>query len=460
MSTVLSMPIAGNVVRIAPNELSFSDPKAWEDIYNSKGLTMERHEILRAQVRNYSGMNASIMQALCHTKDHARHRRALAYPFSNSGVGAQQQLVINKVKTLISWIQNSASKQQPVEVTSWFGYLTMDIIGDWLFGKTFGCLDGGGPTEWSVAMIRAFESSTYENAIQLIFGMHTWISAVVQYLLLPREPERWRKIHFLNCIQATKQRMSDGPGQHKDVMHFLLKGEAERSGLTEREILLNMPVLVLAGSETTAGALSGLVYFLATHPKVYARLAKEIRGRFGSTESIDFTGVQPTNLPYLDACIRESLRCLPPQTNPSLRVVPPGGATICGESVHAGCTVSVSSFAMTHLDRNFTRPIEFRPERWVARDDVDWTDDFATDQLDASQPFLLGPRQCLGLHLAWFEIRITIVYIICHFDFALANVEKSREDWTAADDFRHFRGLKTWLKPKLPIVFTPVAPAK
>jgi len=38
--------------------------------------------------------------------------------------------------------------------------------------------------------------------------------------------------------------------------------------------------------------------------------------------------------------------------------------------------------------RNFQDPAKFRPERWIDRDGV--------DKLDASQPFGLGPRACIG----------------------------------------------------------------
>jgi cytochrome P450 len=51
-------------------------------------------------------------------------------------------------------------------------------------------------------------------------------------------------------------------------------------------------------------------------------------------------------------------------------------------------TVGVNMWSVTHNPNNFKDPYVFRPERWL--------DPNCTDNLSASQPFLLGPRACMG----------------------------------------------------------------
>jgi cytochrome P450 len=51
-------------------------------------------------------------------------------------------------------------------------------------------------------------------------------------------------------------------------------------------------------------------------------------------------------------------------------------------------TVSVHTWSSTHSEKNFKNPNEFTPERWL--------DPNNTDQREASNPFLLGPRACIG----------------------------------------------------------------
>ena len=91
---------------------------------------------------------------------------------------------------------------------------------------------------------------------------------------------------------------------------------------------------MVAGSETTATALSGQLYYLCKTPAALQKLANEIRTAFKSEGDIDILSTQ--NLAYLDACIHEGLRVFPavPGSNP--RITPKGGNTIFGEHVPGG----------------------------------------------------------------------------------------------------------------------------
>lgn len=114
----------------------------------------------------------------------------------------------------------------------------------------------------------------------------------------------------------------------------------------------------------------------------------EIQGTF--RDSKDITIASTLKLPYLNAVIEESLRIYPPASLSLTRIVPQGGATICGNHIPAGTGVGVTSWAATHSPRNFALPEEFVPERWL--DDPR----FASDDRQASQPFSVGARNCVG----------------------------------------------------------------
>ena len=47
-----------------------------------------------------------------------------------------------------------------------------------------------------------------------------------------------------------------------------------------------------------------------------------------------------------------------------------------------------SAWTVTHDEQNFHEPFTFKPERWL--------DPACTDIKEASQPFSLGARGCLG----------------------------------------------------------------
>ena len=94
---------------------------------------------------------------------------------------------------------------------------------------------------------------------------------------------------------------------------------------------MNATVLLLAGSETTATALSGATYLLLSNLQSLKKLQQEIRTSFDSADKITITSV--SQLPYIDAVLKETLRMYPPLTSGLVRVVPLGGAEIGGHHV-------------------------------------------------------------------------------------------------------------------------------
>lgn len=114
-----------------------------------------------------------------------------------------------------------------------------------------------------------------------------------------------------------------------------------------------------AGIDTTGDALCLLMYQLSL-PESYQvqdRLIAEISGSRG--KSLD-------EMPYLDAVIREGLRCFPaiPMSQP--RYVPSGGRTIDGYFIPGHTIVSCQAWSVHQLNEDvFVQGDQFRPERWL-----------------------------------------------------------------------------------------------
>ncbi len=60
-------------------------------------------------------------------------------------------------------------------------------------------------------------------------------------------------------------------------MTLLAAAEKNGSELSREELRSNAPVIVFAGSEASATALSGLLFYLLQSPEAYAKLTKEAR---------------------------------------------------------------------------------------------------------------------------------------------------------------------------------------
>lgn len=63
-----------------------------------------------------------------------------------------------------------------------------------------------------------------------------------------------------------------------------------------KTLMINAMVLIVAGSDTSATLLSGLIYLLLKNPGCLQKITNEIRSAFKAEDEINFSSVQ--NLPY------------------------------------------------------------------------------------------------------------------------------------------------------------------
>ncbi len=105
----------------------------------------------------------------------------------------------------------------------------------------------------------------------------------------------------------------------------------EKNEMSQRELIANAGCLIIAGSESTATLLSGLIFHLHSTPRVLRLLQEEVRQAFDSASKITFASA--AELPYLQACIEEALRLYPPIPCGLPRQVPWEGMVIDGRFV-------------------------------------------------------------------------------------------------------------------------------
>ncbi|KAK6066562.1 cytochrome p450 [Seiridium cupressi] len=108
-----------------------------------------------------------------------------------------------------------------------------------------------------------------------------------------------------------------------DFMTSLLKNKDKQEALADPELSSGMFATIVAGSETTATAMSATLYLLSKNPRKLKKLNEEIRSTF---EADDQVNMLPTNsLMYTTAVLEESMRIYPPVPIGMPRVIPKGG---------------------------------------------------------------------------------------------------------------------------------------
>lgn len=245
-----------------------------------------------------------------------------------------------------------------------------------------------------------------------------------------------RRNHVIFSREKAERRLADSKSDHKDFMWYILK-QKERHSLEHNEIILNSALFIVAGSETTANLLSGLIARLIWNKDKYEKVVAEIRGAFKNEAEINYEAA--SKLTYLNACIEEGLRIHPPVPTGLLRTVPKSGDFIDGSWVPGGTSVAVSSWAAAHNPANFAECDTFIPERWI-------DPAFSGDIKKAMQPFSLGPRGCIGRHLSYMEMRLILTRLLWNFDIVSTD---GAWQWNPEGEMKYMRAFMTWEKPDL-----------
>ncbi|KAJ5909051.1 cytochrome P450 [Penicillium taxi] len=438
----------GEIVRIGPNELSFTNNAAWNDIF---GKIPGRAQWPRHPKRVPQGKNGP--KSLMNTagSEHARFRRLLSHAFSEKGLQEQQGLITKYIDLFIRRVDEFARERQSIDITKWFVMVGFDIISDLGWSEPFNCVENGEVHEW----IKTFAETAFDTQLKFLLREHH-LMFLAPYII-PMKLQLARLANFKYALARVDDRIKQG-GIRGDFWDQITIKSAENNvggeGLTKEEMVVAAVTLVGTGSHTISTLLTGLTYFLGTNPHAMKKLLNEIRESFVSPEEINFVTIH--KLKYQTACLNETMRLYPPVITMLWRTPPTGGGHAAGIFIPEGTGCNMSFFGIAHNPDYFTRPLEFCPERFLP----DPPAEFLDDNHEAYHPFSLGAFSCLGQNLANAEARLIITKLLWHFDFELdRNVDK---DWLDQKSYAVFvkKDLHVRFSPRPSVDLSPVSTLK
>jgi len=246
-------------------------------------------------------------------------------------------------------------------------------------------------------------------------GIMPWIKPYTPWIFWDRFfPQGLKSVKELAqiAITAVEKRKKAGSNR-KDLLHFLMSAKDPDTGeeMPDPELKAEALTQLIAGSDTTSNSLTHILDLLCRHPDVYAKLVEELDENLPSLDSPDeiakFDDVK--DFPYLNAVISEVLRYRPTSALGLPRLVPEGGATICGEFFKGGTVLSVPSYTIHRNNAAFPEADKFMPERWLDGKR------FATEKYFI--PFSYGPRACVGRNVAMMELLKVLSNLLKRFHF-------------------------------------------
>jgi cytochrome P450 len=316
----------GPVVRVGPDHLALDGSIGWPEVFGYRG---DKKEFEKVPGYLFEGDTIGLIAA---PKDvHRRQRRQLSHAFSDGALRDQEVVIGKYVDLLMERFTERSGPEKSFNVVDWMNFIAFDIISHLTYSESFHCLENNGYHPW---VLQFFEGVRGESYRRFLDG-YPFASEIFKVLSLSASMNT-NKEHKYYIIEKAIERIKLGDYAvegYPDFMSYMLKKNRDGDfGFAGQEVLTTMPLIIGAGSETTAATLSAFIFYLGTTPRTYKRLTEEIRSSFTLEDEITIKSTQ--RLEYLHGCLEEALRIYAPVNETPPRRCP--GDTIAGKYVPEG----------------------------------------------------------------------------------------------------------------------------
>lgn len=412
----------GPLVRFGPNMVSVSSPSEISTIYDMHGR-FPKSDFYRVLSFYVKGKPIPGLFATQDRNVHRLLRKPIAGIYSMTNLLSYEPMVDSTIRVFFEQLdQRFVQTDTACNMDVWLQMFAFDVIGSITFSKRLDFLEQGHDIDGIME-----NSWRYFSRASVISQMpwldYVWaknpilqrlraakINPIVRFASARRK-EREAESEKNDTNSLPEHEGDDGPIKNKDFLTRFLEVEHRDPATPPWAVSAWATSNITAGSDTTAILLRTIFYNLLKHPTSLTALRRELATTAGlDTEFV--TWKQSLTLPYLGACIKEAGRLHPPFGLPYERVVPPEGATICGERLPGGTVVGMSAW-VTHRDlETFGADADsWRPERWID------PDEHTTRRMEnALLTFGAGNRSCIGKHISYLEVFKMVPSLLRRFD--------------------------------------------
>ncbi|KAF5018622.1 hypothetical protein F66182_9414 [Fusarium sp. NRRL 66182] len=291
---------------------------------------------------------------------------------------------------------------EPLHVCDNMTKLTLDTIAlctiDYRFNSFY--RENGATHPFAAAVVDVMTESFAQSNLPDFVNNYVRFRAMAKFKRQAAELRRQTD----ELIAARRQ----NPVDRDDLLNAMLNAKDPRTGegLSPESIVDNLLTFLIAGHETTSSLLSFCFYYLLENPHVLRKVQQEVDAVVGSdTITIDHL----SNMPYLEAVLRETLRLRDP--GPGFYVKPLKDDVVAGKYAVKKDQPLFIVFDSVHRDESTYGPDadEFRPERMLK-------DSFDKLPPCAWKPFGNGVRACVGRPFAMQQAMLAVAMVVHKFD--------------------------------------------
>ncbi|NWX17687.1 C27C1 protein, partial [Aegotheles bennettii] len=409
--SIADRDMVAQVLRAEGRAPQRANMESWQEYRDLRGRATG---LISAEGEQWLKMRSVLRQKILKPKDVAVY---------SEGVNEVITDLIKRIHTLRSQEDDG---ETVTNVNNLFFKYSMEGVATILYECRLGCLENNVPQQ----------TVEYIEALELMFSMFktTMYAGAIPKWLRPLIPKPWREfcrswdglfkfsqIHVDNKLKAIQSQLDQGEEVNGGLLTYLLVSKE----LTLEEIYANMTEMLLAGVDTTSFTLSWATYLLAKHPEVQQRVYEEIVNKL-EKDQVPVAHDVP-KLPLIRAVLKETLRQVAGNCNHSLKnlillypVLPGNGRVtqkdliIGGYLIPKGTQLALCHYTTSYSEENFSMADEFRPERWLRKDNLDRVDNFG------SIPFGYGIRSCIGKRIAELEIHLALIQLLQNFEIKIS----------------------------------------
>ncbi|RFN54531.1 pisatin demethylase [Fusarium flagelliforme] len=394
----------GSIVRIAPNSLMTSDATLW------RRICAVRSPYVRADW--YKGMRFEPDKDVILTyrdEKHMEMRSKLAAGYAGRESENLEKSMDSRIAELLRLIKHKYTSDdhgyRPFDWGLMSSNLTLDVVTELGFSHCIGNIESNSDRyDYYGSIAKGLPIVTTLTVLPWIVCMFE-NSRVLKWIM----PSTEDKHGYGRLLGFAKKRARERFGPEKVEKRDML-GSFIRHGITQKEAEAETIVQMMAGTDLAATVLRVAVLYIITQPQAHRGLLDEFHayGLLSERPSETIVSiVTASKMPYLQACIKESLRICPPFCGLLEKVVPPGGDVLAdGRVLPEGTHIGVSFWGMMRDPDVFGDDADvFRPERWIHTE---------AEKLKAMEKslecvFSPGRYTCLGKDMAILQVNKVLV---------------------------------------------------
>nr|AXB38862.1 cytochrome P450 CYP71AZ5 [Pastinaca sativa] len=403
--------------------LVVSSPKMAQQVMKTQDLIYcSRAQMTGTKKLSYNGLD----MAFAPYSDHWRHVRK----FCTLELFTQKKAQLcfrpvreQEVSRMIDRLSEAASAFKDVNAYECFSNFTTSVISGVAFGKRYD-EDMLGKQRFQ-RMLSELDAVSIAFFVSNFFPMFGWIDRLSGMRARLDRTFKEMDMFYQELIdEHLKPNRPESPTE--DLIDVMLKTKDSSSfALTMDTMKAILQNIFNGGTGTSATALTSAMTELMRDQGVMKKAQEEIRRVIGKKGNVDEDDIQ--NLPYLRAVVKETMRLYPPA--PLLLPRQTMETSIIGEDkdhmymIKPKTLVYVSMWAIGRDPETWKDPMDFVPERFMERPDIDYK-----GQQFEYIPFGAGRRICAGIHLAVTTVELALANLLYTFDWEPPSGTRFRDE--------------------------------